>query len=150
MKLGFNLQNKLNQTQLSPSKCLVPLFEAIANSFNAIDEARTGNGRITISIIRDVSQRAVSSDIVPNQPISGFVIEDNGVGFTDENLASFKEAYSDRKQAKGGKGIGRLTWLKAFHRAEVDSVYGDQKKRKRRTFTFSVSDENEPVGSSTI
>ena len=64
-------------------------------------------------------------------------------------MASFREAYSDRKQAKGGKGIGRITWLKAFSKAEIDSVYKNGKKSKRCAFTFAVNDEDEPKISET-
>ncbi len=149
MKLGFNLQNKLDQTQLSPTKCLVPLFEAIANSFNAIEEARIKNGKITISIHRDTSSAPGLKDIQPNQPVIGFTVEDNGIGFTDDNLKSFQEAYSARKKNLGGKGIGRVTWLKAFSLAEIDSVFENGQSNKRRTFTFAVSDDSEPVTTET-
>src|SRR5690606_6792942 len=46
---------------------------------------------------------------------------------------------SDLKAAMGGRGVGRLLWLKAFDRASVDSVYidGDGRKRRRR-FTFTA------------
>ena len=72
------------------------------------------------------------------------MIEDNGIGFNDANLASFCEAYSDRKIKRGGKGIGRITWLKAFSKAEVKSVYEKGKGRYCRSFTFTVDDENDP------
>src|SRR4051794_18280348 len=106
----FNLRNKLAQTQLSPTKCLMPLFEAIANSFNSIHDAKEKKGKITITIVRERRQQALTQKgskgkterLPTNEPVTGFVIEDNGTGFKDVNLKSFKEAYSDFKQAAGG------------------------------------------------
>lgn len=145
MKLeSINLYNKLEQTPLSPTKSLVPLYEAIANSFYAIKEAKISNGRIVVSIQRSTEQLPLIGDMVPNQPITGFVIEDNGVGFTDENLESFRIAYTPRRRKVGGKGIGRIMWLKAFERAEIDSIYQQGKKRFHRKFTFGVNDDSEP------
>jgi hypothetical protein len=147
----FNLRNKLAQTQLSPTKCLMPLFEAVANSFNAIQEAREKKGKITITIVREKKQQALSTKVkgkaerLPtHEPVTGFIVEDNGIGFTDANLKSFKEAYSDFKQAAGGKGIGRILWLKAFDVAQVDSVYDNGGKRWRRQFPFALGNDTEP------
>jgi hypothetical protein len=152
---AFNLRNKLAQTPLSPAKCLVPLFEAIANSFNAIQEAKQRDGTITVSIIRDKRQASLRStsegngDRIPSaEAVDSFVIEDNGIGFTDENLASFTEAYTDRKLSAGGKGIGRILWLKAFARARVDSIYADSAKHFQRKFTFALGDETVPTKTS--
>jgi len=39
------------------------------------------------------------------------IIEDDGVGFNDANIASFDELYSDKKMHQGGKGRGRFTYL---------------------------------------
>lgn len=148
----FNLRNKLAQTALSPTKCLMPLFEAIANSFNAIQEAKEEKGKITVTIVREKKQKALpqgkgeKDKIILNEPVTGFIVVDNGAGFNEVNLASFKEAYSALKQAVGGKGIGRILWLKAFKSAGIDSVFVEgKKKKKRRTFTFEIGNDDEPV-----
>lgn len=136
----MNLANRIAQERLSPRRYLMPLFEAIANSMQAIDEARISHGRITIDIIRSKGPR-LTNDATPTEPITGFVIEDNGIGFTDFNLRSFKEAYSDRKKKKGGKGVGRLLWLKAFRKAEVESVFKENGHFVRRSFEFTIKAE---------
>jgi hypothetical protein len=144
MLTGINLRNKLAQEPLSPSNCLLPLFEAIANSFNAIDETGRHDGKITVSIVREpLNAPPAVPEVKPTQPVIGFIIQDNGIGFNDKNLASFREAYSDHKAKLGGKGIGRITWLKAFPQAEIDSVYSVGKQHYRRAFTFTV-DKSEP------
>jgi hypothetical protein len=42
------------------------------------------------------------------------------------------------KASQGGKGIGRLLWLKAFDGAEVSSTYLDNEKWRLRTFRFTL------------
>lgn len=48
-------------------------------------------------------------------------ISDNGEGFTRENLNYFDEICTDHKDDIGGKGVGRLSFLKYAHRVEVCS-----------------------------
>ena len=136
----MNLANRIAQTQLSPRRYLLPLFEAIANSMHAIEEARLSHGEITIDIVRARGAR-VTQDAHPTEPITGFIVEDNGIGFTAPNYASFHEAYSPKKKRKGGKGIGRLLWLKAFKKAEIESTYKENGDLVYRTFEFTVKDE---------
>ncbi|WP_156665601.1 hypothetical protein [Rhodococcus phenolicus] len=57
------------------------------------------------------------------EPIIGFVVTDNGVGFTAENMKSFETLDSDYKSADGCRGVGRLLWLKAFSKVVVKSTY---------------------------
>ena len=54
-----------------------------------------------------------------------FKITDNGIGLDDDNFDLFNTAFSRRKMAAGGKGLGRFTWLKAFEGAEIESVFRD-------------------------
>ncbi len=51
------------------------------------------------------------------------MVEDNGIGFTDENFKSFGTMDSRAKIQHGGKGIGRLLWLKGFDHADIESVF---------------------------
>jgi hypothetical protein len=71
--------------------------------------------------------------------ITGFKIRDNGVGFTDTNMRSFETLDSDLKAALGGRGVGRLLWLKVFQSASIDSVFvADDGRTMRRQFSFTV------------
>lgn len=79
--------------------------------------------------------------------ITGFEITDNGIGFNDANMESFLTLDSEHKASRGGRGVGRLLWLKAFEFASVKSVYeAEDGNRKSRSFTFDalngVSDPN--------
>lgn len=93
-----SLSGQIGQTKLPKWKPLLPVFEAVMNSFQAIQE--TGRpGSITVNI---VAAPSLQLDIVDR--IERIVIRDNGIGFTDENIDSFNTAYSEYKFTRGGKG----------------------------------------------
>ena len=139
-----SLSGQIRQTHLPKWKPLLPVFEAVMNAVHSIQE-RPGEGLIIVNITEANSLRL--DDV--SERIERFVIYDNGVGFTDSNMDSFNTAYSEYKYMRGGKGVGRFLWLKAFNRVEVDSIFesgGDGLLRRKFTFdtTYdpdSVTDE---------
>jgi hypothetical protein len=163
MTMQTNLQGRVRNTSLPNTHGLLPLFEAVVNSIHSIEEAKFPSdlGCITIKIIRDPQQKIdfkdgpkkrgpdVSKDII------GFKVTDNGVGFTSPNMKSFLTLDSDYKADKGGRGVGRLLWLKAFEKVYVNSIYkNDDGKLNSRTFTFTansgvINEKNKEVPSET-
>lgn len=148
--MDTNIPGLLRTLTLSTSHGLMPLYEAISNASDAIYEKHTDfkNGQITIQLQRlnDIASQA--SDEL--QPINGFIVQDDGIGFTDEHLSSFEKAYTDKKLLLGGKGVGRFTYLKVFDRVNVESFFSDTSLTKKRVFSFSIADEvkillNEPI-----
>jgi len=138
-----NVIGRVKNTHLPKSHSLLPLFEAIINSIDAIEErfADPRQGRIDIYISRLPS--LLSSDELPpdqrsKDPISGFRITDNGIGFTEKNFRAFNEADSLNKASKGGKGVGRFIWLKAFSSVRIQSTFEDDASYYTRSFTFSL------------
>lgn len=139
----MDLPGRLRNTKVAAQDAFLPLFEAVVNSIHSTED-RFGdgveaNGRVDIHVHR-TQQRALlaSAGRPPVEDIEGFTIVDNGDGFTDRNLQSFETADSDAKLARGGKGIGRLTWLVVFQRAEVRSTFqGADGARFQRSFVFS-------------
>jgi hypothetical protein len=116
----------------------------VINSIHSIEEANVPSelGRIRISIQREpltlfdsTEDRRVGSQ--PVRDVAGFTVVDNGIGFNDENFDAFLTLDTDHKVSKGGRGIGRLLWLKAFHRVEVQSVFAANARLFKRTFDFS-------------
>ena len=58
-----------------------------------------------------------------------------------KNYAAFNEADTQLKAPRGGKGVGRFLWLKAFDRVEVDSTYRQDGSVTRGAFDFSLMSE---------
>lgn len=112
-----------------------PIVEAVSNALEAIEESKRRNGRVIITLHRDKQQKLVeeSREVAPVVQVD---VEDNGVGFTDENLASFDEVGTEHKVDRGGKGFGRLVFLHFFDDVQVESVYKEGRKKYRRAFKF--------------
>jgi hypothetical protein len=136
---SINIQGRLKNFHLPKKQPLIPLFEAIVNSIHAIGERRQSGekftGKIIIRIIREAQTVMAGSGELP--PIVSFKIVDNGVGFNEPNLESFMESDSTYKEALGGKGVGRFSWLVAFQKAEIESIYCEEAGYVRRAFEFS-------------
>lgn len=135
--MKFNIKGSVESSPLSPlRKQLLPLFEAVVNSIHAIQEADNKDGRIHITVERAAGQARIIAELGTLAPITAFIIEDNGIGFDDENFESFDTSYTDHKASRGGKGIGRISWLKAFKKVEVKSVFRENGAYKERRFDF--------------
>ena len=135
--MDIDLRGRINNTKLGYGRCLAPLFEAIVNSIHAIQEAGVKDGTIDIMLERDTA--GVLDKEWASQPITGFVVQDNGIGFTDDHYRSFKTSDTTLKAQTGGKGVGRLLWLKAFTLAEVESTFKEGNAWRKRTFVFTYS-----------
>lgn len=156
-----NLRGKVRNFSLPKNRPLIPLYEAVVNSINAIEEREkkekdSFKGEILIEVVRD---RTLFGEF-DCDTVRGFQVHDNGIGFNDENMASFMEADSDYKMEFGGKGVGRFSWLKAFSSVSIESTYKDGTDYFTRKFDFNLSkndvedtvilDENNKKNSTTI
>ncbi len=137
------LKGRLRNTPLPYSRSLTPVFEAVVNSIQAIEDQAAARGnscgeyRIEVHMVRsDVDELGLPETGGIKAPIVGFEITDNGIGFTKENWESFGLLDNISKADRGCRGIGRLTWLKASEKVEVDSVYHEDGEVRRRSFTF--------------
>lgn len=146
MTMNTNLRGRLRNTTLPANQGLLPVFEAVVNSIQAI-EATQGQGdpTITVEIHRSPQTEIALADgrakkgAPPSEPIVGFTVIDEGIGFDDENFRSFETLDTDFKASKGCRGVGRLLWLKAFSSVEVTSTYLDSSGDPlTRTFTFDA------------
>jgi len=135
--------SEVRQTTLHKWKGLIPLFEAVMNSFQAIREGghAPGNGFIKIEVEREGVLLSTKT-----APIAAFRITDNGVGLNKRHFNSFNTSFSDLKAEEGGKGVGRIMWLVAFDRVEIDSVYMEASGIPyRRKFVFDQDYDEEKV-----
>lgn len=137
-----NIKGLVDRLNLRPAKAMTPLFEAISNAIDAIEEHK--NSLLTHSIhIRLIARNDLMSqngDIT--FVIDGFDVVDDGVGFNDTNLASFREAYSLAKVRLGGKGVGRFTYLKVFSTVHIRSIFKHHDQTLVREFDFTVEGES--------
>lgn len=134
--INTDLQGRLRNTRLVASKALFPVFEAVVNSIQSIEDSiGCEKGEIVVKIIRETG-----FDLGKENPleIRGFDIIDNGMGFNEGNFDSFKTLDSSYKLPKGCKGMGRLLWLKVFKEVEITSVYQENNIKKKRTFLFNA------------
>lgn len=132
----LDIRGQLNNIKLGESQALLPLFEAVVNSIQAIGP-EVQNGKIEIKAYRE---KVVQQNLVGNSALGkivSFEITDNGVGFNEANYSSFNTAYSTYKLKIGGKGIGRFLWLKTFKSVSVDSFFLDAGKCYNRKFMFA-------------
>ncbi len=113
------------------------IVEVVVNAIQAIDEKTISNGQVSIRAYRSAQLETDGS--LPE--IHGFEIEDNGIGFTDENRDSFDTLYSDFKIRDGGKGFGRFTCLKYFDRLQVESDYQKGDEYIHRSFRMGKGKE---------
>ncbi len=112
--MQLDLIGKINEKRLAYSNTMLPLYEAIVNSIQAIEEnSAIEAGLIDIKVVRDGQKTLREGE--SKGIVIGFDIKDNGVGFNSQNFDSFNYAHSTYKCNKGGKGIGRFVWLRAFN-----------------------------------
>jgi hypothetical protein len=110
-------------------------MEAVVNSIQAMRENQQGCIRVRIE--REPVQTQMHGNA--QAPIAGFEIEDEGEGFGESNFGSFETLDSRTKIEWGGKGVGRLTWLKAFEYAEITSVFVERGELQKRSFSFRLT-----------
>lgn len=135
----LNIRGQLNNIRLAESKALWPLFEAVVNSIQAIEDSpNKNNGKIYILAQREMNYyEKLLSDKEVLEKFESFTITDNGIGLDEENYNSFNTAYSILKAKKGCKGIGRFLWLKAFKEVDIQSNYFEENSFYTRSFKFS-------------
>lgn len=127
-------EGRIENIALAPNakNALFPLFEAIMNSIQAIEE-RFGRDNLASGHIEITVHADDAGDYI------GFSVTDNGVGFTKENLLSLRR-FDSRKKAKiGGKGVGRLLWLKVAEKAAIQSQFFEDGVWQSISFDFTIA-----------
>lgn len=146
MVMKVDPRGRVNNIHLSTSNGLLPLFEAVVNSIQAIEERQnTGeniHGEITVTIHRSDKQGQQELELGAKSlpPIIGFSIKDNGVGFNERNYNSFNTSDSTYKFERGCKGVGHLSWAKVFDITHIQSVFVHNGKHFHRDFDFTIDE----------
>lgn len=142
----IDLEGRVKNFNLPKKKPLIPLFEAIVNSIYAIEERQEKevfDGFIKVQIIREPQEVAKVEGIDNSiNDIIGFIVSDNGIGLDENNMRSFLQSDSTYRAEKGGKGVGRFAWLKAFEKIEIESIFKDTDDiYVKRIFDFSLKNK---------
>ena len=143
-RLGIDLKGRVNRLKLAERNMLLPVFEAIVNSIHAIEDTKVPNGKIEICAERNQQMKLQLNDVEKKvlPDIVSFSVTDNGIGFNDDNYESFKKEYSTHKAERGGLGIGRFMWLKAFNDVKVESQFYEEKEPTKRSFYFNLKNDD--------
>ncbi|MBB6308680.1 ATP-binding protein [Xanthobacter tagetidis] len=106
--------------------------EGVTNSIQA------GARNISVDLSFDRQMGLFGEDV--RNVLDKIVIEDDGEGFTEDNLNYFDEICTGHKDDIGGKGVGRLAFLKYAHRVEVRSQLVNGLVEFRYTPDFTPAD----------
>ncbi len=118
----------------SGTNIYTPLVELVVNAIQAIDAKGNQNGLVEIEVLR-----SGQADMIDQlEDVDGFVVKDNGIGFTKTNRDAFDTLYTEQKMADGGKGFGRFTCLKYFDRVKVSSTFADGDALRDRSFRMGL------------
>ncbi len=130
----------INSIDVSPEEFLLPLQEVVVNSIQSIeDRGNIDSGKIIIEIIRkDEPILNFEDESQPEyNPIIGFTIRDNGIGFTNNRFEAFRTPYTDFGARRHGcKGIGRYTVLACFGSMDIRSFYLNEDNIEYRLLRF--------------
>ncbi|UTD26066.1 ATP-binding protein [Bradyrhizobium sp. WD16] len=118
----------------SGTNIYTPLVELVVNAIQAIDAKGIPNGLVEIEVLRNGQ-----ADVLDRlEDVDGFVVKDNGIGFTKTNRDAFDTLYTEQKIADGGKGFGRFTCLKYFDRVKVSSTFAEGDAFRDRSFRMGL------------
>lgn len=106
--------------------------EGVTNSIQA------GANKISVEL-RFEKQSGLFGDEERNV-LDRIIISDNGEGFTQDNLNYFDEICTGHKDDIGGKGVGRLAFLKYANRVEIRSQLSAHLVEFRYTPEFKLED----------
>lgn len=138
------IAGRLKKLKLQKKDVLLPIYEAVVNSIQSIEERHEQDNSFSIKdgeikvILSDDKTDLVGAVSSEDSPINKIEIIDNGIGFNQENFDSFMTADSMYKERKGCKGIGHFQWLKLFQQIEVKSSFFEKDAIKARNFVFSA------------
>jgi hypothetical protein len=91
--------------------------------------------QITIRFTREYKANELTKD--PDNFITAFSVTDNGTGFTNDNFDKFtKKIYKTNHE--GGKGLGRIAFLKVFNNVHIESCFEENGNYYSRNFRFDT------------
>ncbi|MBL0351499.1 MAG: sensor histidine kinase [Dechloromonas sp.] len=108
--------------------------EALTNSIHA------GGKIITVDLHFSEKQQELSPGSEERRVLEQITITDDGEGFTPENLNYFDEICTSHKDNIGGKGVGRLAFLKYANKVHISSQLANERVEFWYTPDFKPDD----------
>lgn len=108
--------------------------EALTNSIHA------GCSSISVDLQFSEAQQELISNSGERRVLEQISIVDNGEGFTADNLNFFDEICTSHKDSIGGKGVGRLAFLKFASKVEIQSQLPTEQVQFTYTPEFKLED----------
>jgi hypothetical protein len=145
MELGFHetkglfLVEELKTIPQKSKNSLQPIFEAIMNSFEAIEILSKGRISIDFNIHKDLFTEPDGKTQTEKCYFKNITISDNGIGFNEKEFNRFY-TLRDNSKNKNNKGTGRIQYLHSFKTTQFISTYKDNKSStKFKGCVFSLS-----------
>ncbi|HNN93975.1 MAG TPA: ATP-binding protein, partial [Pseudomonadota bacterium] len=113
--------------------------EALTNSIHA------GGKSISVDLHFSDRQQEFSLGGEERRVLEQITISDDGEGFTPENLAFFDEICTNHKDSIGGKGVGRLAFIKYAKTVEIKSQLANELVEFIYTPDFRLEDVKKTV-----
>jgi hypothetical protein len=109
------------------------LFEAVSNALYCC--VNNHDIKITVQLKREYRANELMKD--DENFIAAVSVADNGTGFTNDNFAKFtKTIYKTNHE--GGKGLGRVAFLKVFNNVYIESCFEENNVYYFRNFKFGA------------
>ena len=140
--LAQDVRGRVERMRLPASNGLLAVLEAFANALQSTHQ--NPEERTPAIEVRILRHNDPTLDGTPEWRTYGFEIVDNGAGFNDENLRSFCTTDSTLKIEEGGKGVGRLIWLRVFNDVTISSRFVENGQLFQRRFTFDYDGISPP------
>ena len=108
---------------------LAPVYEAITNALEAILQKHyiVEHPEITVTF-------AFNGLIEKDASFASVSIQDNGIGFNDDNFKRFETVF-DKSKGYNNRGSGRLQYLHRFEKIEFESYFQENDSFFKRVFT---------------
>jgi len=121
---GILLSEELKTIPKKSKNPLQPIFEALMNSFEAIEKLEDGKIIIDFNIKNDLYTDKEGKSQTEKFYFTSITISDNGVGF---NEREFERIFTLRDNTKNvnNKGTGRIQFLHYFEETHFNSIYKD-------------------------
>ena len=137
---NFDYIHYLKNHQLQKSQLLQPVFEAVQNALQSVEDCDNTDGLVEIFIHRSLDQQTLdfpdAGERVGTAPeFESMEIVDSGLGFNDENWTAYETISTSHRQREGGKGMGRLLYCVPFGKVHFESVFQHDSSLMKREFS---------------